>query len=96
MSFDPRHVTNFCISIVSSFSWDRYKSQGKIKTVLMKIFGGPKKSIMVFLILANCHLTFLLTFFRLLYAIVKIAFITAKIIASFEIKFTHPLFSALS
>ena len=33
----------FCISIVSSFSWDDCKSQEKIKTILMQFFGGTGK-----------------------------------------------------
>ena len=50
--FPPR----FCKSIVSSFSWDHWKSQQKIKTMLMQNFGGQTKSrsILVALIVANC------------------------------------------
>ena len=33
----------FCISIVSSISWDHYKSQHEIKTMLMQNFGGTNK-----------------------------------------------------
>ena len=40
---------NFCINIVSIFSWDLLWSQEKIKTMLMQNFGVQTKSIMVFL-----------------------------------------------
>ena len=33
-------LSNICISIVSSFSWDHCKSQEKIKTMLIQYFGG--------------------------------------------------------
>ena len=38
----------FCISIVSSFSWDLQWSQENTKTMLMQNLGGQTKSIMVF------------------------------------------------
>ena len=37
----------FCISLVFSFSWGHFNSQGKLKTMLMQNFGVTKKSIMV-------------------------------------------------
>ena len=48
----------FCISTVSSFSWDLQWSQEKIKTMLMQNLGGhaQTKSIMVFLKVA-CYIT---------------------------------------
>ena len=42
-----------CTSIVSSSSWDNCKSEEKIKIILMQIFEGQAKSIMVFLILVT-------------------------------------------
>ena len=38
----------FCISIVSSFSWELPWSEEKTKTMLMQNLGGQTKSIMVF------------------------------------------------
>ena len=38
----------FCISIVFVFSWDHFKSQEKLQTMLMQNLGGQTKSIMVF------------------------------------------------
>ena len=38
----------FYISIVFVFSWDHYKSQEKLETMLMQNLGGQTKSIMVF------------------------------------------------
>ena len=35
----------FCISIVFNFSRDNYKSQGKLKTMLIQNFGGQTKSV---------------------------------------------------
>ena len=46
----------FCISIVFSFSWDLQSPQEKLETMLMKNFGGTKKSIMVFLKKAHLKL----------------------------------------
>ena len=41
-------LPKFCISIVSSFSWDLQWSEEKTKTMLMQNLGGQTKSIMVF------------------------------------------------
>ena len=38
----------FCITIVFVFSWDHFKSQEKLQTMLMQNLGGQTKSIMVF------------------------------------------------
>ena len=42
------HEHCFCISIVSSFSWDLQWSQEKLETMLMQNLGGQIKIIMVF------------------------------------------------
>ena len=45
----------FCINILSSFSWDLQWSQEKTKTMQMRNLGGQTKSIMVFTEMAYNH-----------------------------------------
>ena len=40
-------LPEFCISVISIFSWDHRKSQEKIATMFMQNFGGQTKSIIV-------------------------------------------------
>ena len=45
--------SNFCVNIVSIFSWELQWSQEKIKTMLIQNFGVQNKNIIVFLQVAN-------------------------------------------
>ena len=49
-----RLYPKFCISIVFIFSWDHFKSQEKLDTMLIQNLRGQTKSVMVFSEVAFC------------------------------------------